>query len=127
VFPVLFQGGGAFFFIGPFELLQGVIFFLYAAFLEATRGATFGKMIMNLKVITTSGGIATLDRTLIRDISKIYRLLWLLDIIIGMATVGDPHQKYSDRIAGTTVVSTITRTMILPTPPSQSASTPSST
>lgn len=114
---VVFPSGGTW----PFRIsdfLHGVIFFPYAALLESTRGATIGKQIMYLKATTVDGKLPTLDRTLIRDISKIHGLLWLIDTLIGMATVGDPHQKYSDRFAGTTVVSTIARGFILPSPPS---------
>lgn len=82
---------------------------------------------MYLKVTTVDGKLPTLDRTLIRDISKIHGLLWLIDTLIGMATVGDPHQKYSDRYAGTTVVSTITRGFILPSPQSSPVPPPPST
>jgi len=83
---------------------------------------------MNLKVTTTDDKIPTFALALIRNVSKIYSLLWLLDVIIGMATVGDPHQKYTDRIAATTVVSTIAKGMIVPTPSSQPGSaTPPST
>lgn len=103
------------------DFVRGVLLFLYAAFLESTWGATIGKQFMNLKVTTTGGKLATLDKTIIRDISKIFGLLWLIDTLIGMATVGDPHQKYSDRYAGTTVVSTIERNLILPVPRSQPA------
>jgi len=109
------------FFIGPAELLHGVIFVLYAMFMESSRGTTIGKQIMNLKVTTTDGKFPSLYRTMIRDISKIYSLLWLIDTLIGMATVGDPHQKYSDRFAGTTVASTIATSLILPSPPSPPA------
>jgi len=112
--PVLLQGGP--FYLGSFELLQGLLLFLYAAFLESTWGSTIGKQIMNLKVTTTDGRLPTVDRTLIRDISKIHPLLWLIDTLAGMATVGDAHQKISDRFAGTTLASTIERSMILPSP-----------
>ncbi len=105
-------------------LLQGVLHFLYAAVIESTWGATIGKQIMNLKTTRLDGGKATLDRTLLRDLSRIHGLFWLLDVVVGMATVGDPHQKIMDRYAGTTVVSTIERTMILPAP--RSAPTPPS-
>jgi len=91
------------FFIGPSELFHGVIFFLYASFFEFRFEATIGKQIANLKVMTTQGKMASLDRTLIRSISKIHWVLWLTDTLLGMATLGDPHQKYSDRFAGTTV------------------------
>jgi uncharacterized RDD family membrane protein YckC len=114
--PVLLMGGA--FLIGGFSFLHGVLFFLYSAFLEHSNGATIGKQIMNLKVATKEGNAASLDRTLIRNISKIHWILWLIDALIGMATVGDPHQKYSDRFAGTTVVSTISRSHLIPGSPS---------
>ena len=101
-----------------FDFLAGILHFLYAAVIEATWGATIGKQIMNLKTTRLDGGKATLDRTLLRDLSRIHGLFWLIDVVVGMATVGDPHQKILDRYAGTTVVSTIERTMILPGPPS---------
>ena len=98
------------------DLVQGLLFFLYAAVLDSTWGATIGKQIMNFKVTMLDGRPATFDRTLLRNLSKIHGLLWIIDVVVGMATVGDPHQKMSDRYAGTTVVSTIQRTMILPAP-----------
>jgi uncharacterized RDD family membrane protein YckC len=110
--PALFLGGA--FIIGGFSFLHGILFFLYAAFLEYSHGATIGKQIMNLKVTTTEGNAASLDRTLIRNISKIHWILLLIDILIGMATVGDPRQKYSDRFAGTTVTSTISTNLLTP-------------
>jgi len=118
-FPAFLVSGV--FFLGPLELVQGVIFFLYALFMESNIGTTIGKQIMSLRVTTTDGKLPSLYRTLIRDISKIYSLLWLIDTLIGMATVGDPHQKYSDRFAGTTVASTIATSLILPSPPSPPA------
>jgi len=114
------------FFLGPLELLHGAIFFLYASFMESTLGATIGKQIMRLKVATTQGSSPGFEKTWIRNISKIYSLLWLVDTLVGMATVGDPHQKYSDRFAGTTVSSTISTCLILPSPPSPPPAQPSS-
>jgi len=123
--PALFLTGA--FFVKEFSLLQGILFFLYALFFESSRGTTIGKQIMNLKVTTTQGNAASLYGTLIRNISKIHLLLWLIDTLIGMATVGDPHQKYSDRFAGTTVASTIPTSLIIPSLPSPPAPpTPSS-
>lgn len=107
--------------IGSAAFFYGVLFFLYASFLEPSRGTTIGKQIMNLKVTTTQGNVASLDKALIRNISKIHWALWLIDTLLGMATVGDPHQKYSDRFAGTTVASTISTGLILPSPPSTPA------
>jgi uncharacterized RDD family membrane protein YckC len=115
VLPTLLQGVP---FFTSLDLLQGLLFFLYAAVLESTWGTTIGKQIMNLKVTTLDGRPPAFDRTLLRDVSKIHGLLWLIDVVVGMATIGDPHQKVSDRFAGTTVVSTIQRSMILPAPSS---------
>jgi uncharacterized RDD family membrane protein YckC len=113
-------------FIGVSSFLQGVLFFLYAWFMEFSRGATLGKQIMNLKVTTTQGAMPTPDKALLRNISKIHWVLWLVDTLVGMALPGDPHQKYSDRWVGTTVVSTIDRGLILPTSSSTTASAPPS-
>jgi len=118
---------GAIFVIGAFPFLTGVLFFLYASFMESSMGATLGKQIMNLKVTTTDGNAASLDRIMIRNISKIHWVLWLIDLLLGMGTVGDPHQKYSDRYAGTTVTSTISTGLILPSsPPTPAPPTPPS-
>ncbi len=122
--PALLLGSS--FFLGTFPFLHGILFFLYAALLESVNGATIGKQIMNLKVTTVEGNVASLDKTLIRDISKIHGLIWLIDTLVGMASIGNPSQKFSDRFAGTNVVSTITGGMILPTPPS-APSAPTST
>lgn len=99
-----------------FNLLQGLIFILYTAVLESTWGAPFGMQLMRLRVTTTDGRNPALDRALIRDVSKIHGVVLLIDTVVGMATAGDPHQKITDRYAGTTVVSTIQRSMILPAP-----------
>ncbi len=107
-------------------LVLGIFWLLYASFMESARSSTIGKMVMNLRVNTTDGRTLTFDRALIRNVSKIYPLFWLLDTIIGMATPGDPHQKYTDRIAGTTVAPTTIGGMILPTRSSPSGS-PAST
>jgi len=112
---------GAALYIGAYPFLSGVLFFLYASLMESSMGATLGKQIMNLKVTKTDGNAASLDRAMIRNISKIYWVLWLIDVLLGMATVGDPHQKYSDRYAGTTVTSTIPTGLILPSSPSTPA------
>lgn len=89
-----------------FPLLVGVLSILYFTLLETYYGSTFGKRIMNLKITTIDGKRPSLYSALIRNVSKIYWILVLLDTIIGLATPGDPHQKITDRIAGTTVAPT---------------------
>jgi uncharacterized RDD family membrane protein YckC len=90
-------------FIAPF--FMGMLSVLYFALLESYYGWTFGKRIMKLNTVELGGQKPFLIAAIIRNISKIYWILILVDVLIGLATLGDPHQKASDRIAGTTVVS----------------------
>lgn len=89
-----------------FPFFIGILSILYFSLLETYYGATFGKKIMNLKTSNLDGQNPPLNSALIRNISKIYWILVLLDTVIGLAVPGDPHQKITDRIAGTTVTST---------------------
>jgi len=86
--------------------LSGIMFFLYAFILEAgSGGATLGKKVMNLRVISTSGPM-TPGKAAMRNISKIHGTFLLIDWLVGFATEGDPKQKMLDRSAGTTVIIT---------------------
>lgn len=91
--------------VSPFFV--GILSVLYFSFLESYYGWTYGKRIMNLTTGKLRGEKPPLEAAFIRNISKIYWVFALLDVIIGLATPGDPHQKISDRVAGTTVVSTL--------------------
>jgi len=101
--------GGLWFLLGPFLLLGfllGVLEVLYFMFMDAYYGATLGKRILGLHVQMVDGSKVTLEKAFIRNISKIFWLFLLVDWILGVATPGrDQRQKYTDRIAGTTVVS----------------------
>jgi len=91
------------FVVGPF--IFGIIEVLYFVFLDVSWGATVGKRILGLKVQTVNGGKVPYDKAFIRNISKIYWLFLLIDWLIAIVTPGtDRRQKYSDRIAGTTIV-----------------------
>lgn len=110
--PFVFTGalygfwlGWGYFLILPFII--GILQVLYFAFFEVYMDATIGKKIVGLKVQLVSGGKISFDKAFIRNISKIFWLFLLLDWIIGVVTPGpDQRQKYTDRIAGTTVVQT---------------------
>jgi uncharacterized RDD family membrane protein YckC len=90
----------------PFSFFLGVLSLLYFVFLETFYGATFGKRIMNLKAAKLDGQSIPLNLAFIRNLSKIQWFFAVIDAAIGLATPGDPHQKVSDRYAGTTVSST---------------------
>lgn len=87
-------------------LIEGVLMLLYFIILEMTWGATLGKRVMGLRVQTVQGQKVTFGKSFIRNVSKIFGPLIILDWLIGIVTEGDKRQKFTDRIAGTTVVST---------------------
>lgn len=101
-----------------FPFFVGVLSVIYFSYAESTYGWTFGKKVMNLKVTMLDGSKPSIEKVFIRNASKIHGGLLLIDFLIGFVTQGDPHQKYSDRIAGT-IVTAITPTAppIIPTPP----------
>jgi uncharacterized RDD family membrane protein YckC len=88
-----------------FPFVVGIGLILYYPLSEITWGATLGKFIMGLKVTTINGERPNLGQAFLRNISKIYWLLLLLDVIFGLAIQADYRQKLSDKYAGTVVVS----------------------
>ncbi|MEK6988224.1 MAG: RDD family protein [Candidatus Thermoplasmatota archaeon] len=85
-----------------FPFLWGILLWLYSTIFETAIGGTFGKKLVALHVVALDG-VMDLPRALIRNVSKIYWLFLLLDLLLGAATQGDPRQRYLDRIARTTV------------------------
>lgn len=114
--PLLFAGGFAAvvaLFAGVFTIVSGVVLVAYFAVAEVASAASIGKHIMGLRVRTTSGKALTFAETLLRNISKVYWILLLLDVVVGLATSKGYTQKLSDRFIGTDVVSVAAPT---PTP-----------
>jgi uncharacterized RDD family membrane protein YckC len=89
---------------GAFTFLAGVILVLYFVALEVLAGATIGKKVMGIKVVAPGGRAPTLAEALVRNVSKLYWLLLVLDVIVGLAVVKGYTQKYSDKLMGTSVV-----------------------
>lgn len=85
-------------------LILGVLELVYFIILDSKSGATFGKRIMKLQVQTVNGSKLTINQAFIRNISKIYTLLLLLDWLIGIISTGNKQQKFLDRAAGAVVV-----------------------
>jgi uncharacterized RDD family membrane protein YckC len=104
--PAFFAGGAGIFAVvfGGFAFIWGLIFVLYFTFMEATYGASFGKRFFHLKVVSKTNTNPNYGEAFIRNLSKIYWLLLLLDVIIGLAVSKGYQQKYSDHFMGTTVV-----------------------
>jgi uncharacterized RDD family membrane protein YckC len=106
--PLAAALGGASWAVWTFlvPIFYGIFWVIYGAVLEASAsGATLGKRIMGLQVQMLNGGRPNFKKTFVRNISKILWIVFLIDILIGVATPGpDPRQRYFDRLAGTTVV-----------------------
>ncbi|UCE91997.1 MAG: RDD family protein [Methanobacteriota archaeon] len=85
-------------------LLSGIALFLYSSLFDSAVGGTVGKMAMRLKSVPMVGRM-TMTRSLMRNVSKVFALVLLLDWIIGMAVeTRDPRQKWTDQLAHTSVI-----------------------
>ncbi len=89
-------------------IIYGIPLLIYSYIMEkGPNAATFGKKVMGLKVQAVGGGKANSNQVFKRNVSKILWIVFIIDILIGIATPGpDPRQRYFDRMAGTTVIST---------------------
>ena len=103
LFPMFIGNPFAFVNVFSFPFAMGLLYILYFPIAETMYGATMGKRLLSLKVVTKTGGKPSFGQAFIRNISKIHQVLLLLDLIGGLITSTDLHQKYTDRIANTTV------------------------
>ncbi len=84
--------------------LNSVFFFLYCALFDYAIGGTVGKMLMGLKSVSVSGKLDP-AQAVMRNISKIFAPLLLIDWIVGMAIdTKDPRQKWTDSLVNTSVI-----------------------
>jgi len=90
-----------------------VVVLLYFFLAEGLYGRTLGKEIMGLRVQRVDGKPMDLRNSFVRNISKIYWILLLIDVAVGLGTHGEMSQKWSDRYIGTKVEEK-TRMTIIP-------------
>ncbi len=90
-----------------------LVLFVYFFLAEGFYGRTIGKEIMGLRVERVDGKPLDMRSSLIRNISKIYWVLLLIDVAVGLGTHGEMSQKWSDRYVGTKVEEK-TRMTIIP-------------
>ena len=82
----------------------GALLFLYATLFDISIGGTVGKILMRLKAVPISGQMNT-AQALLRNVTKVFPPLLLIDWIIGMAIdTHDPRQKWTDQLARTSVI-----------------------
>lgn len=103
-FPLFLANPIGFFNWLSFPFAMGLIYVLYFTIAESSYGYTIGKGMVGLKVVAVDGGRPNLESAFIRNISKIFWVFLILDVVGGFFMARDPHQKYSDRIARTTIV-----------------------
>jgi uncharacterized RDD family membrane protein YckC len=90
-----------------------LVVFLYFFLAEGLYGRTLGKEITGLRVQRVDGKPMDLRNSFVRNISKIYWVLLLIDVAVGLGTHGEMSQKWSDRYIGTKVEEK-TRMTIIP-------------
>jgi uncharacterized RDD family membrane protein YckC len=90
--------------VGVFSFLAGIILVMYFVAFEVLAGASVGKRFMGLKVIASGDRAPNLAEALVRNVSKLYWLLLILDVIVGLAVSKSYAQKYTDKLMNTSVV-----------------------
>ena len=81
----------------------GMSLFAYSTFSEAISRTTVGKFIVGLEVRSLRGPMS-LSKAAVRNFPKLFWFAFpLLDTLAGLVVDGDPRQRWSDKILGTTV------------------------
>jgi uncharacterized RDD family membrane protein YckC len=86
-----------------FSAMSSVILVVYFSFAESIYGASIGKSIMGLHVTTMDRKNPGLGASFVRNVSKIYWVILLLDVVVGLALEVDYKRKFSDKFVGITV------------------------
>ena len=81
----------------------GVVLFVYSTIAEVVWRRTPGKLAVGLEVRAVAGHM-TVAKAAVRNFPKVFWFVFpLIDTVAGMLVEGDPRQRFSDRILGTTV------------------------
>jgi len=103
-FPLFISNPFGFFNAVSFPFIKGIFAVVYFVIAETTYGTTVGKHLLGLKVVTNNDQKITIEKAFMRNISKIHEAFLLLDVIVGIFTMPDLKQKYTDEISNTTVI-----------------------
>jgi len=86
-----------------YGVFGGLLLYVYSTFAEAIFRTTIGKFIVGLEVRSMHGPM-TFAKAAVRNIPKLFWFAFpLLDTLAGLVVDGDPRQRWSDKILGTTV------------------------
>ncbi len=84
--------------------IESVLFFFYCSVFDYYIGGTLGKMLLHLKSVAITGKM-NMAQALMRNVTKVFVPLLLIDWIIGMAIdTNDPRQKWTDQLARASVI-----------------------
>lgn len=83
--------------------LAGLLLFAYSALAEYMTGQTLGKAAVGLRLAGINRK-ADLSRVLIREVSKLFALALLLDVIAGVLADASGRRRYLEVLSGTTLV-----------------------
>jgi len=87
-----------------YGILGGLVLYAYSTIAEAVFRTTAGKFIVGLEVRSLHGPM-TLAKAAVRNFPKLFWFAFpLLDTLAGLVVDGDPRQRWSDKVLGTTVV-----------------------
>ncbi len=103
-FPSFLRNPFFFFDFFSFPVALGLVSVIYFVIAETVYGTSIGKSFLNLRVVTASNERITLEKSFIRNISKIHGVFLFLDVIGGLITSTDMHTKYTDRMADAKVI-----------------------
>ncbi|HUV60959.1 MAG TPA: RDD family protein [Thermoplasmata archaeon] len=85
-------------------LLSGAFLFLYSGLFDFAVGGTVGKLLMRMKAVSMTGALS-FPQALMRNATKVFAPLLLIDWVIGMAVeTRDPRQKWTDQLSHTSVI-----------------------
>ncbi|MCL2115834.1 MAG: RDD family protein [Methanobrevibacter sp.] len=86
-----------------FIYLLPIFIIFYFVYLETNKGRTIGKDIFDLKVVSEDGGNITYWEAIIRNLSKLYWIPIIFDLIIGRL-IGESNERILGRWSKTMVV-----------------------
>lgn len=86
-----------------YGVLGGVWLYAYSVVGEAIFRRTLGKLIAGLEVRALRGSM-TFAKAAVRNVPKLFWFAFpFLDTLAGLLVEGDPRQRWSDKVLGTTV------------------------
>lgn len=95
---------------GGFELngspafLSFALFFAYYVGLEMARGATLGKMLLGIRVVSEDGGPIDFQASLIRNVLRLVDGFFVYLVAAILVWKSEKKQRLGDRVAHTVVV-----------------------